>query len=156
MVGRSTSHRLNRIPAGICPICLSEPVAPRMAKCGHIFCLPCLIRFMNTSSTEEKRRKRPACWRKCPICEDVVILKPELACMFRWPRVPPCSCPGDDVVLRLMMRNANNTLALPKEEVPMSSGPWTMYRHRDANVLDYARIAKGTGEYMEGEFDRRG
>ena len=23
-----------------CPICLSTPVAPRMARCGHIFCLP--------------------------------------------------------------------------------------------------------------------
>ncbi len=137
-----------------CPICLSEPVAPRMAKCGHIFCLPCLIRFMNTSSTEEEE-KRPARWRKCPICEDVVILPEARPVRFYAGQECALPRPGDDVVLRLMMRNANNTLALPKEGGADVLGsvddvPW----HRDANVLDYARIMKGTGEYMEGEFDR--
>ncbi|CRK36016.1 hypothetical protein BN1723_020391, partial [Verticillium longisporum] len=52
-----------------CPICLSEPVAPRMAKCGHIFCLPCLIRFMSASDDDAKNN-RGARWKKCPICED--------------------------------------------------------------------------------------
>ncbi|CRK26878.1 hypothetical protein BN1708_000666 [Verticillium longisporum] len=56
-----------------CPICLSEPVAPRMAKCGHIFCLPCLIRFMSASDDDAKNN-RGARWKKCPICEDSVYL----------------------------------------------------------------------------------
>ncbi|KAI5285112.1 hypothetical protein KEM54_000823 [Ascosphaera aggregata] len=72
-----------------CPICLSEPVAPRMSRCGHVFCLPCLIRYMhsnddlaavtfNNASTNhpppqtlpEKKQK----WKKCPICEDSIYL----------------------------------------------------------------------------------
>ena len=137
-----------------CPICLSEPVAPRMAKCGHIFCLPCLIRFMNTSTTEEEE-KRPARWRKCPICEDAVIL-PEVR-PLRFYAGQECALPrpGDDVVLRLMMRNAHSTLALPREGGAdvldsVDDIPW----HGDANVLDYARIMKGTGDYMESQFDR--
>jgi hypothetical protein len=61
--------------AASCPICLSEPVAPRMAKCGHIFCLPCVIRFMNSSSSDDEvKTGRGARWKKCPICEDSVYL----------------------------------------------------------------------------------
>lgn len=137
-----------------CPICLSDPVAPRMARCGHIFCLPCLIRFMNaTSSEDDAKSGKGAKWKKCPICEDVVYLHEVRPLRFyagqetRLPRV------GDDVVLRLMTRNTNSTLALPKEgagEVMYANSdiPW----HFAANVLDYARVMKGTHEYMTEQF----
>ncbi len=67
----------------------------------------------------------------------------------------PLPRPGDDVILRLMARNAKSTLALPREggAEALQSGdgvPW----HFAANVLDYARIMRGTGGYMEEEFDR--
>ncbi|KAK4211102.1 RING-15 protein [Rhypophila decipiens] len=141
-----------------CPICLSEPVAPRMAKCGHIFCLPCLIRFMNSGPREdihgpvEKKQNR---WRKCPICDDTVFISDVKPVKFYAGQESPLPRPGDDVVLRLMMRSAKSTLALPKEgaaEVINSSDdvPW----HFAAGVLDYARIMKGTGGYMTEEFDR--
>jgi len=54
-----------------------------------------------------------------------------------------------------MARNAKSTLALPREsgaEV-LESGediPW----HFAANVLDYARIMRGTGGYMAEQYDR--
>lgn len=140
-----------------CPICLSEPVAPRMAKCGHIFCLPCLLRFMSSSTsidgqTPEKKQNR---WRKCPICEDAVYIAEVRPVRFYAGQESPLPRPGDDVILRLMARNANSTLALPREggaEVLRSSDdvPW----HFAANVLDYARIMRGTGGYMEEEYDR--
>lgn len=28
-----------------CPICIEEFTAPRMGKCGHMYCLPCLMRY---------------------------------------------------------------------------------------------------------------
>jgi hypothetical protein len=138
-----------------CPICLSDPVAPRMAKCGHIFCLPCLMRFMNSSSSEEglKAPKGPR-WKSCPICEDTIYLHEVRPVRFYAGQESPLPRVGDDVVLRLMARNANSTLALPREggaEV-LNSGhdiPW----HFAANVLDYARIMKGTGDYMVAQFD---
>ncbi|KAK0615044.1 hypothetical protein B0T17DRAFT_540928 [Bombardia bombarda] len=147
-----------------CPICLSEPVAPRMAKCGHIFCLPCLIRFMNSSSSPddshghhapEKKQKEQTRWRKCPICEDYVYIADVRPVRFYAGQESRLPRPGDDVVLRLMMRNAKSTLALPREggaEVLEANEdvPW----HFAAGVLDYARIMKGTGDYMAEQFDR--
>ncbi|KAK4466487.1 hypothetical protein QBC42DRAFT_259012 [Cladorrhinum samala] len=137
-----------------CPICLSEPVAPRMAKCGHIFCLPCLMRFMNTNTSDEPEKKQPK-WRKCPICEDAIYLSDVRPVRFYAGQESPLPRPGDDVILRLMARNAKSTLALPREsgaEV-LESGediPW----HFAANVLDYARIMRGTGGYMAEQYDR--
>lgn len=139
-----------------CPICLSEPVAPRMARCGHIFCLPCLIRFMQSSSSDEDANKsgKGARWKKCPICEDTVYLHEVRPVRFYAGQESPLPRVGDDVVLRLMTRNAASTMALPREggSALLNSGddiPW----HSEANVLDYARIMKGTSEYMAEQHD---
>ncbi|SPQ26625.1 f54e2401-dc04-4221-8435-fb0a6ab57f65 [Thermothielavioides terrestris] len=137
-----------------CPICLSEPVAPRMAKCGHIFCLPCLIRFMNSSAIDQPEKKQNR-WRKCPICEDSVYLSDVRPVRFYAGQECPLPRKGDDVILRLMVRSSRSTLALPKEGATevLQSGedvPW----HYAANVLDYARIMRGTSDYMMEQFDR--
>ncbi|PHH80102.1 hypothetical protein CDD82_1980 [Ophiocordyceps australis] len=138
--------------ASTCPICLSEPPAPRMAKCGHIFCLPCLIRFMHCE--DESRPNKGARWKKCPLCEDPIYLHDVRPVRFFAGQEGALPRVGDDVVLRLMARNANSTLALPWEggaEALKSSDdvPW----HFAANVLDYARIMKGTAEYMADQYD---
>ncbi|KAK4100055.1 hypothetical protein N658DRAFT_497773 [Parathielavia hyrcaniae] len=137
-----------------CPICLSDPVSPRMAKCGHIFCLPCLMRFMNISNSEEPGKKQNR-WRKCPICEDAIYLSDVRPVRFYAGQECPLPRKGDDVILRLMMRSGRSTLALPKEGAAdvLESGediPW----HFAANVLDYARIMRGTSDYMVEQFDR--
>ncbi|KAG5984650.1 hypothetical protein E4U55_003871 [Claviceps digitariae] len=140
--------------AASCPICLSEPVAPRMAKCGHIFCLPCLIRFMNSASEDDAKSGKVSRWKKCPICEDSVYLHDVRPVRFYAGQ--ECSLPrmGDDVVLRLMARKAASTLALPREggaEVLNSVDdiPW----HYAANVLDYSRLMRGTADYMATQFE---
>lgn len=142
--------------AASCPICLSEPVAPRMAKCGHIFCLPCLMRYMQSSTSDEptptEKRQR---WRKCPICEDSIYVSEVRPVRFYAGQESPLPRPGEDVVLRLMMRYDKSTLALPNEGGAdvLKSGeeiPW----HFAANVLDYARIMRGTSDYMTEQFAR--
>ncbi|KAG8676956.1 hypothetical protein FPOAC2_03071 [Fusarium poae] len=137
-----------------CPICLSEPVAPRMAKCGHIFCLPCLIRFMNSTSSEDDARGRGPKWKKCPICEDSIYTQDVRPVRFYAGQESPFPRTGDDVVLRLMARNANSTMALPRESgsealYSVDDIPW----HFAANVLDYARMMKGTTDYMAAQYD---
>ncbi|KAM0424638.1 hypothetical protein ACHAPT_010164 [Fusarium lateritium] len=138
-----------------CPICLSEPVAPRMAKCGHIFCLPCLIRFMNSSSSEEEgKATRGPRWKKCPICEDSVYMQDVRPVRFYAGQESPLPRVGDDVVLRLMARGAHSTMALPREGAAEARNfgddiPW----HFAANVLDYARMMKGTTDYMAAQYD---
>lgn len=138
-----------------CPICLSDPVAPRMAKCGHIFCLSCLIRFMNSTSDEdESKSARGPRWKKCPICEDSIYLHEVRPVRFYAGQESPLPRVGDDVILRLMARNTNSTLALPREGgVEVLNSGFEIPLHFAANVLDYARIMMGTGEYMTEQFD---
>ncbi|TFK81656.1 hypothetical protein K466DRAFT_531537 [Polyporus arcularius HHB13444] len=47
-----------------CPICLSPPTAPRMTKCGHVYCYPCILHLLSTSEQPK--------WVRCPICYDSV------------------------------------------------------------------------------------
>lgn len=138
-----------------CPICLSEPVAPRMARCGHIFCLPCLIRFMNSANEDEPSSRKEARRKMCPICEDSFKLAEVRPVRFYAGQENPLPRPGEDVVLRLMSRESGSTLALPREggQDPVNQGedvPW----HFAANVLDYAHIMKGTHDYLAAEYDR--
>lgn len=57
-----------------CPICLGDPVAPRMAKCGHIFCLHCLIRYMHSSDGTDRVPEKKTRWKSCPICWDSMYM----------------------------------------------------------------------------------
>ena len=137
-----------------CPICLSNPVAPRMAKCGHIFCLPCLIRYMHSADDAGPIPERRARWKKCPICFDSMYLTDMRP--VRWFLGQETEAPqeGHDVVLRLVMRLAGRTLALPRD------GSESILRSEDipwfnvAEVMDYARIMKGGEDYMIESYDR--
>ena len=46
-----------------CPICLYEPTAGKMTKCGHIYCWSCLLHYLSLSDKA---------WRKCPICYESI------------------------------------------------------------------------------------
>lgn len=137
-----------------CPICLSSPVAPRMAKCGHIFCLPCLLRYMHSADESNSFPERRQRWKKCPICWDSVYVSETRP--VRWflgqEGDPPQE--GADVVLRLISRQPGSTLALPRDgAILLGAGediPWYIA----AEVMDYARIMKGGEDYMMMEYDR--
>ncbi|KAL8669549.1 MAG: hypothetical protein Q9168_005868 [Polycauliona sp. 1 TL-2023] len=137
-----------------CPICLSHPVAPRMAKCGHIFCLPCLLRYMHsTDDTAPVLEKRPR-WKKCPICWDSVYVSETRP--VRWFTGQEGDSPqeGGDVVLRLVAREPGSTLALPRDgAASLEAGevvPW----YFAAEIMDYARVMKGGEDYMTSEYER--
>ena len=136
-----------------CPICLSTPVAPRMAKCGHIFCLPCLIRYMHSTDETAPVPEKRARSKKCPICWDSVYISETRP--VRWFTGQEGEAPreGGDVVLRLIARQSGSTLALPVDEAesydPAEDVPW----YFAAEVADYARIMKGTEEYMTEQYD---
>lgn len=139
--------------AASCPICLSIPVAPRMARCGHIFCLPCLIRYMHSSDGEEHVPDKKPRWKKCPICWDSIYASESRP--VRWFRGQEGDLPveGGDVVLRLVKRDAGSTLALPRDGgETIGKGediPW----YHVAEVADYSRIMKGGEDYMAAQYD---
>lgn len=136
-----------------CPICLSNPVAPRMARCGHIFCLPCLIRYMYAADEENPVSEKKARWKKCPICYDSIYVSETRP--VRWFSGQEGDLPieGGDVVLRLMKRETGNTLALPRDGAeglgPEEDIPW----FHAAEVIDYARMMKGGEDYMASQHD---
>ena len=139
--------------AASCPICLGDPTAPRMAKCGHIFCLPCLIRYMHSDDGNGPPPEKKARWKKCPICWDSIYVSETRP--VRWyigqESDPPHE--GSDVVLRLVRRKPGQTLAMPRESaesVPKGEDiPW----YFAAEVMDYARVMKGSEDYMIEQYD---
>lgn len=124
-----------------------------MAKCGHIFCLPCLIRFMHSSDDTSPTPEKKARWKKCPICWDSVYISETRP--VRWFTGQEGERPqeGADVVLRLIMRQPGSTLALPRdgaESLDKSEDiPW----YFAAEVMDYARVMKGSEGYMTNQYD---
>lgn len=61
---------------------------------------------------------------------------------------------GGDVVLRLMMRQAGSTLALPRDGAESLSKSEAIPWYYAAEVTDYARVMKGGEDYMIAHFDR--
>lgn len=47
-----------------CPICLECPLCPQITSCGHIFCFPCILRYLLMGKEDHKGD----CWKKCPLC----------------------------------------------------------------------------------------
>jgi hypothetical protein len=135
-----------------CPICLGAPVAPRMARCGHIFCLPCLIRYMQ-SEDEGKLPEKRARSKKCPLCVDSVYISETRP--VRWYTGQESEPPreGGDVVLRLVVRPAGSTLAMPRDGADALGKDEDIPWHFAAEVMDYARVMRGGEDYMTEQFD---
>lgn len=48
-----------------CPICLENPpICPQITSCGHIFCFPCILRYLFMGEEEHKGDY----FKKCPLC----------------------------------------------------------------------------------------
>ena len=109
---------------------------------------------MHSTDDVNPMPEKKARWKKCPICWDSVYLSETRP--VRWFVGQEVEAPkeGADVVLRLMMRQAGSTLALPRDGADALSTndeiPW----YFAAEVTDYARIMRGTEEYMILHFDR--
>lgn len=98
-----------------CPVCLQRCRAPRVTKCGHIYCLPCILRLLAYSDSR---------WAACPICfEDINRrdLKP-----VRWVEslAPPrlsCDCYALELSEIVPKEAANPTIEFTLMERRLSS-----------------------------------
>lgn len=54
-----------------CPICLEHPLCPQITSCGHIYCFPCILRYLLMGKEDHKGD----CWKKCPLCFVMLSLK---------------------------------------------------------------------------------
>lgn len=75
-----------------CPICLVdyfEMTSPHMAFCGHIYCLPCILRHLMSNS-------------KCPLCKDEILKS--LLKFTRFDLTPKLK-PSASIVFMLVKKN---------------------------------------------------
>ncbi|KAM0788359.1 hypothetical protein ACM66B_001499 [Microbotryomycetes sp. NB124-2] len=160
----------NGIPT--CPICLSVPTAPRMTKCGHVFCLPCMLHYLALADGTK--------WRKCPVCWDSVYAKDLKAVRWHSPveaasaiEAPQSAVEATDgstsppagrtapkssretLKMRLIRRPQISTLALPRsptwpsDAVPALRAPWQF----TPDALTYAKFILAPPDYLKSELE---
>ncbi|CAD5121104.1 DgyrCDS9645 [Dimorphilus gyrociliatus] len=110
----------------ICCICLEEMRAARITKCGHGFCLPCILKYRELSLTGHK----------CPVCmSDFEIEEDMRPLLFK--KVSPITI-GDTVKFQLMRRSKSNILAVPRDKFEF--GRKNLYNFTDAWMNSCAKI----------------
>lgn len=128
-----------------------------MTRCGHIFCLPCIIHYMKIADDEKEESKavRGVQYKNCPICLDPVCMgdiRP-----VRWhtatdePDAPIAS--GSRINFRLMKRTGKGTLSLPHGQSSSFALDTPVPWHFTPDAIDYARIMLGTRDYMDEHLD---
>ncbi|CAB4490042.1 hypothetical protein RhiirA5_354521 [Rhizophagus irregularis] len=142
-----------------CPICLQQPTAARVTKCGHTFCLACIIHYLQLNDENEKPNKK---WRKCPICWDSVYAK-DLKSVRFW-AVRTIGKVGDGgllegeekLTMRLIQRPMNSTIALPR------SPTWPLHDHDNninvpwhftPNALTFSKLMLASFDYLQNEYN---
>jgi len=83
-----------------CPICLHPPIAPKIPKCGHVFCWPCILQHLSYGSA------------KCPICGS--FIRAADLCSVHID-VAPRYAEGNTVQFKLMKRTKSSVISLPRE-----------------------------------------
>ncbi|KAJ3515252.1 hypothetical protein NLJ89_g1873 [Agrocybe chaxingu] len=154
-----------------CPICLSPPTAPRMTKCGHVFCFPCILHYLSTSENK---------WARCPICFDSVNEKQLKS--VKWytgptqsdddtdsgqPHAPSSSSSPNDafetspkegspLLMKLIQRPQITTLALPRSRTWPSDllSPHQAPFHFLPDVFSFAKFMLATPAYLISDLTR--
>ncbi|XP_039292329.1 RING finger protein 10 [Nilaparvata lugens] len=84
-----------------CPICLSQPVAGKITRCGHVYCWPCMLHYLALSDKT---------WRKCPICYEAVHRK-DLKSVEVVPHA--AHSVGETITFQLMKRERGSLICSP-------------------------------------------
>ncbi|CAG7853806.1 SubName: Full=Related to human transcription regulator Staf-5 {ECO:0000313/EMBL:CCA67768.1} [Serendipita indica DSM 11827] len=129
-----------------CPICLGTPIAPRMTKCGHVYCYSCALHYLQTGEHGS--------WHRCPICFDTISessLKP-----VKWFYEAEADATGDSTLkLRLMERPQITTLALPQSDTWPSDlvPPHQVAFHFLPDIYTFARFMIPTPESLRKDLE---
>lgn len=109
---------------------------------------------MHSADETNPLPERKARWKRCPICEDSIFISETRP--VRWFVGQEGESPreGFDVVLRLMERSSDSSLALPRECADSSTLNGGIPWYFAAEVMDYARVMKGSEDYMQSQYDR--
>ncbi|KAJ2785976.1 hypothetical protein H4R18_000191 [Coemansia javaensis] len=141
-----------------CPICLSCPTAARITKCGHVFCLPCIMRHQSYGA-----ERCPVCW--CAISADALLPVHPWAVRYDigagGSAGPAGLAAGAPIAMRLMKRQRGTTTCLPRRSSPACAAsaaaaatatrfPWTFTE----GALPFARVMLAASAYSAAEYER--
>ncbi|KAJ2787802.1 hypothetical protein GGI15_000434 [Coemansia interrupta] len=104
-----------------CPICLSPPSAARVTQCGHVFCYPCVLRYLSYAGEDDAHATK-----KCPVCW-AAITYDDLLPVHLWSAQYHAAssigsgsqnvarmADGAHITMRLMKRLRGTTVCLPR------------------------------------------
>lgn len=116
VVGNSGSANKEEEALPHCPICLCDFVCPRITKCGHSFCLACILRHVQTYTANN-----PYIHVKCPCC-GIPIIVDDLRPVIMEAVIPPVL--QKTFRLRKLHRQRQSASPfLPLPDAPMHSNP---------------------------------
>ncbi|KAJ2830340.1 hypothetical protein IWW50_000340 [Coemansia erecta] len=141
-----------------CPICLSPPVAARVTRCGHVFCLPCILRHIAYSSDDKRQdRKCPICW--CTISSDNLLPVHFWAAQYIAGKPATSNAqahlgasklaPGTHITMQLMKLGSADG-GSSSSAFDSSHFPWSF----SDRALTFARCMLATHGYVAGEYER--
>lgn len=71
----SSASSVDSTQATTCPICLSPPTAPRMTRCGHVYCYACILHYLTVAENGKGTRGVQRYVKRCPVCWDDVMAR---------------------------------------------------------------------------------
>uniref|UniRef100_T1J2K6 E3 ubiquitin-protein ligase RNF10 n=1 Tax=Strigamia maritima TaxID=126957 RepID=T1J2K6_STRMM len=134
--------RLSSQEVPSCPVCLYQPIAAKMTRCGHIYCWPCILHYLALSDKT---------WRKCPICFEAVHktdLKSVVSLLAHQYTV------GEEITLRLMHREKGSVFATAKEKSDENKGKLLRLDDADENTC-FAKLLTASPDQVLKQVVRR-
>lgn len=89
-----------------CPICMDIPITSKMTRCGHIYCWPCILRYLDIHEELDIT--------DCPICHSRILKKDLLSVEII---IKEECCVGQPITLQLMKRARNSLQVYPVSEL---------------------------------------
>jgi len=100
------------------------------------------------SEDEGKPPEKKARSKKCPLCWDTIYISDTRPVRWYVGQEGPPPQEGGDVVLRLVMRPAGSTLAMPRDGADALGEDQDIPWYHAAEVMDYSRVMRGGEDYM--------
>ncbi|XP_058092939.1 uncharacterized protein LOC131239312 [Magnolia sinica] len=119
-----------------CPICLESPLCSQITSCGHIFCFPCILRYLLMGEEDRKGD----CWKKCPLCFMMISSKDLYTIYIDHVKQ---YCVGDHINFTLLTRPKDSLIPSQKDHqetssIPYSSDGPSQKDHQETGSIPYS------------------
>lgn len=105
------------------------------------------------SEDEGKAPEKKARSKTCPLCGDKIYMTETRPVRWYVGQEGPPPREGGDVVLRLVVRSAGSTLAMPRDGADALDDDQDIPWYHAAEAMDYSRVMRGGEDYMLEQYD---